>query len=67
MTAVWWEYQVNPQIVFGIPQVTCLDLEGKPLENHQLDPDILIYNEPAEIANGIDRQLEGAVKSLMNK
>ena len=65
MTAVWWETQVNPNIIFGIPQVTCLDLNGKPLENQQLNPDLLIYNQPADILNGKDSQLEGAVRLLM--
>jgi Tol biopolymer transport system component/C-terminal processing protease CtpA/Prc len=67
MTAVWWETQINPHIIFGVPQVTCVDLEGKPLENHQLDPDVLIYNLPGEITKGVDRQLEGAVKELLKK
>ena len=25
MTAVWWERQIDPSIVFGIPQVGCMD------------------------------------------
>ncbi len=67
MTAVWWESQVDPSIVFGVPQVTSLDLNGKPLENQQLNPDILILNQPGEVLDGIDRQLEGAVRALMQK
>ncbi|MFC2504297.1 MAG: hypothetical protein ACFN4D_09700, partial [Cardiobacterium sp.] len=27
MTAVWWETQINPYIVFGIPEVTCADVK----------------------------------------
>lgn len=67
MTAVWWEGQVDPQIVFGVPQVTSLDRNGKPLENQQLNPDILIYNQPGEVINGIDAQLKAAVQELMKK
>lgn len=65
MTAVWWETQIDPTIYFGIPQVTCTDLSGKPLENNQINPDILIYNDPADELGGHDAQLEGAVRSLM--
>ena len=67
MTAVWWETQIDPTIVFGIPEVTSLNREGLPLENHQLTPDIEVYNNPAEILNGIDTQLETAVKVLLEK
>ena len=67
MTAVWWETQVDPQIVFGVPQVTSRDRNGNMLENQQLDPDILIYNQPADVLRGIDAQLAGAVKALLGK
>lgn len=68
MTAVWWESQIDPTIIFGIPQVTSLSVEtGKPLENEQLNPDILIYNRPDELINGKDAQLEGAVNHLLKK
>lgn len=65
MTAVWWENQIDPSIVFGIPEVTSLDLNGKPLENQQLEPDILILNTPNEITTGDDVQLRRAVQELM--
>lgn len=67
MTAVWWETQVDPDLIFGIPQVTSLDLNGKPLENQQLDPDVEVYNNPADELRGVDRQLETAVRTLMGK
>lgn len=65
MTAVWWETQIDPQLVFGIPQVTNADLQGNPLENKQLDVDVEIYNDPADEARGHDAQLEAAVKTLL--
>ena len=65
MTAVWWETQIDPDIVFGIPQVTNADLNGRPLENVQLNPDIEVYNDPADELQGHDMQLEKAVRSLM--
>ena len=67
MTAVWWESQIDPSIVFGIPQVGCKDMQGRYLENQELQPDILIYNTPEQQLSGDDRQLEAAVKSLMTK
>lgn len=67
MTAVWWENQIDPSIVFGIPQVTSQDMNGQVLENHQLNPDVLIYNRPDELEAGTDAQLEGAVKHLLKK
>lgn len=65
MTAVWWEDQIDPAINFGIPEVTSLDMSGKPLENQQLEPDILILNTPDEITTGNDVQLRRAVQELM--
>lgn len=64
MTAVWWETQIDPSIIFGIPQVTSIDLNGNVLENQQLNPDIEVYNNPAQENEGIDRQLEKAVEAL---
>lgn len=67
MTAVWWENQIDPTIIFGIPQVTNVANDGTVLENHQLNPDVLIYNKPGEVESGTDAQLEGAVRRLMQK
>ena len=44
-----------------------MDMNGNVLENRQLTPDVVIYNQPGEIINGKDAQLEGAVKHLLNK
>ena len=67
MTAVWWETQIDPTMVFGIPQVTNASVSGEPLENHQLNPDVVIYNSPADVEKGVDAQLEGAVRHLLKK
>ena len=67
MTAVWWENQIDPNVIFGIPQVTNLSNDGTPLENTQLNPDIVIYNAPGDVEKGVDSQLEVAVRHLMNK
>lgn len=68
MTAVWWESQVDGSIVFGIPQVGSLGIkENRYLENLQVEPDILVYNDPASELRGEDKQLEAAVKEMMKE
>ncbi len=66
MTAVWWESQIDPSIVFGIPQVGCMDMQGNYMENMELQPDILIYNTPEDVIKGLDMQLKVATESLLN-
>ena len=68
MTAVWWEQQIDPTIVFGIPQVGAVGLkEGRYLENMQIEPDILVYNDPASVLEGRDMQLEAAVEEMLKE
>ncbi len=63
-TAVWWEAQIDPTLVFGIPQVGMVALDGKYLENTQLEPDVKVMNQPEIVAKGRDQQLEKAVEEL---
>lgn len=64
-TFVWWENQIDPTIRFGIPMGGWRPV-GKPfLENHQMEPDIRVRNEPGIMAGGRDQQLEAAVKELL--
>ena len=66
MTAVWWENQINSLLVFGIPQVGNYSPKDKCfMENHQIEPDILIYNDPASTVSGRDPQLEAAVAEML--
>ena len=67
MTAVWWERVIDNTLVFGIPQVGCVDMQGRYQENLQLEPDMAVYNTPEEMLQGIDRQLEAAVKEMMRQ
>ncbi|MCD8313733.1 MAG: S41 family peptidase, partial [Bacteroidales bacterium] len=68
MTAVWWERQIDPSLLFGIPQVGSVGLkEGRYLENLQIEPDILVYNDPASMLKGEDRQLEAAVAEMLKE
>lgn len=65
MTAVWWETQIDPTLVFGIPQVGMEDMQGRYLENNELQPDIEVYNSPESQLKGEDHQLEEAVKEML--
>lgn len=68
MTAVWWETQINSSLIFGIPQVGswCLK-EGHYSENHDVNPDIEVHNDPASYLRGEDKQLEAAVKEMLKE
>ena len=65
MTAVWWENQIDPLLVFGIPQVGMKGMDGKYLENQLLIPDIEVYNSPESQLKGEDAQLARAVKEML--
>lgn len=67
MTAVWWETQIDPTLVFGIPQMGVKDLNGKYLENQQLMPDIQVPITPEDARDGVDTQLRRAVEELMKQ
>lgn len=64
-TAVWWEMQQDPTLVFGIPQVGVMDMGGKYYENMELKPDIQVVDEYGQMTQGVDQQLQKAVEELM--
>ena len=66
-TAVWWEQQIDPTLVFGIPMVATIGKEGRPTENLQLEPDIKVPNDYKSILSGKDPQLERAVKEMLEE
>ena len=41
--------------------------DGSILENQQLEPDIKVANEPADIVAGVDTQLRAAVTELLRE
>jgi tricorn protease len=66
-TAAWYEIQIDPAIYVGSPGIG-LSLPGvnQPLlENHQIDPDILVNNDYEQLLQGHDQQLEAAVRELL--
>lgn len=66
-TAVWWESLQDPSLVFGIPEVGVVNMEGKYYENNQLEPDVKVSNDYSQMLKGEDQQLQEAIKILLNK
>jgi C-terminal processing protease CtpA/Prc len=64
-TAVWWETQIDPTLVFGIPMVATIGKEKRPTENLQLEPDIRVPLPYEDLLNGRDTQLEAAIRAMM--
>jgi Tol biopolymer transport system component len=65
-TAVWWEQQIDPTLVFGIPMVGSSAVGSDQLtENHELEPDIKVKAPYSKILHGKDPQLKAAVEYLM--
>ncbi|MCF8226564.1 MAG: peptidase S41 [Bacteroidales bacterium] len=54
-TFVWWETQIDPTLLFGIPMGGWRDMNGEFAENNQMEPDIKVRNEPGKMANGRDQ------------
>ena len=65
-TAVWWETQIDPSIVFGIPMIATIGKENRPTENLQVEPDIRVNLPFEEFVKGKDAQLEAAVKEMLS-
>lgn len=66
-TAVWWEQQIDPTLVFGIPQVGMVGADGTYLENTQLEPDVKVMNRYETLVKGQDEQLQKAVEILVRQ
>ncbi|SJZ60462.1 C-terminal processing protease CtpA/Prc, contains a PDZ domain [Chitinophaga eiseniae] len=66
-TAVWWERQIDPTIVFGIPMIATIGKEGRPTENLQVEPDIRVPLRYEDFLAGKDDQLETAVKEMLKE
>ncbi len=66
-TSVWWERLQDRSLVFGIPEVSLIDMQGDVMENKQLDPDYMVEPDPALVAEGRDQQIEKAVEVLLSQ
>lgn len=66
-TAVWWETQIDPTLIFGIPMVATIGKELRPTENLQVEPDIRVPLPYEDFLNGKDPQIEAAVKEMLKE
>ena len=66
-TFVWWERQQERRLVYGVPQLGIKGRNGRWLENQEVVPNMLVYNDPNSLAKGRDRQLEVAVRYLLRR
>ena len=66
-SSVWWERLPNRNLVFGIPEVALVDMQGDVMENKHLAPNYAVANDPKQLAAGRDQQLEKAVEVLLAK
>lgn len=67
MTSVNWVTLQDPSLYFGIPAVGYKTAEGYYLENHQLDPDVLVRLDFDRLLVGSDTQLSKAVEVLLSE
>jgi len=67
MTSVSWETLQDDSLIFGIPIIGYRTAQGSYLENSQLEPDVKVLNDPADVVMGIDTQLITATKELMKQ
>jgi Tol biopolymer transport system component/C-terminal processing protease CtpA/Prc len=66
-TFVWWEEQIDPTLVFGMPMGGWRTMDGNFAENHQMEPDIKVRLDYNIMTNGRDQQIEAAVAELLKK
>ena len=66
-TFVWWEQQIDQNLVYGMPMGGWRAPDGLFEEGHQLEPDIMVKDAPDVLSGGHDQQIEAAVKELMKK
>ena len=66
-SSVWWERLQNKDLVFGIPMVQLIDMQGEVMENKHLAPTYQVEPDPAKLAAGRDEQLEKAVQVMLAK
>lgn len=64
MTSVNWVTLQDPSLYFGIPAVGYKTKEGYYLENHQMNPDVIVRLDFDKALSGSDSQIEKAVEVL---
>lgn len=67
MSSVNWVTLQDPSLIFGIPVIGYRTEDGSYLEGKQLEPDILVLNDPETVVRGEDSQLRAAVEELLRE
>lgn len=67
MSSVNWETLQDPSLIYGMPVIGFRTAEGNYLENTQLEPDVKVANDPADLVKGVDTQLKVAVETLLKQ
>ena len=67
MSSVSWETLQDSSLIYGMPIIGYRLPDGSYLENTQLEPDIKVLNDPAEVVKGVDTQLITATKELLKQ
>nr|WP_320119974.1 S41 family peptidase [uncultured Marinifilum sp.] len=62
-----WEMLQNGRVLWGSIPVSAKNKAGEWLENNETIPEVMVKNMPGKIDNGIDQQLEAAVKALQEE
>ena len=66
-TSVWWERLQDKDLVFGIPEVGQVDMQGDMMENKHLAPTYMVEPDPVLLSTGRDEQVQKAVEVLLSK
>lgn len=64
-TAVVQPPLIDSRLHYGVPEIGFRLNDGRFFENMEVQPDVLILNDPESIAAGRDLQLEGAIETLL--
>ncbi|GAO42831.1 S41 family peptidase [Flavihumibacter petaseus] len=64
-TFAGWEVLQDNAVRWGVPPLGVKTMQGTYLENAQTAPDIAVWNDADQLAEGKDQQLEVAVKTLL--
>ena len=64
-------YGLRPLVDMGLltePEGSWNDpIRGWTIENHGVDPDIVVENQPSDVAKGVDAQLDRAIAEVMKR
>ncbi|MCW8329868.1 S41 family peptidase [Photobacterium sp. SDRW27] len=66
-TVMGIESEVYKNVGYMFPYQPLRTIDGKLYENLELQPDVTVFNGPADVATGQDRQLDAAIEEALKK